>query len=45
VNNVFDERGQLDRWAQCDATICGISGTYITPTMPRMMGVSFGKRF
>jgi iron complex outermembrane receptor protein len=45
VSNVFDERGQLDRWAQCDATICGISGTYITPTMPRMMGVSFGKRF
>ena len=45
VSNVFDERGQLDRWAQCDATICGISGTYITPTMPRMVGVSFGKRF
>jgi iron complex outermembrane receptor protein len=45
VNNVFDERGQLDRWAQCDATICGISGTYITPTMPRTIGISFGQRF
>jgi len=45
VNNVFDERGQLDRWAQCDASICGFSGTYITPVMPRTIGLRFGQRF
>ena len=45
VNNAFDERGQLDRWAQCDAAICGYQGTYITPTMPRAIGLRFGQRF
>ena len=45
VNNAFDERGQLDRWAQCDASICGSSGTYITPIMPRTIGLRFGQRF
>jgi outer membrane receptor protein involved in Fe transport len=45
INNAFDERAQLDRWAQCDAAICGISGTYITPNLPRMIGLRFGQRF
>jgi outer membrane receptor protein involved in Fe transport len=45
VNNAFDKRAQLDRWAQCDAAICGIEGTYITPSMPRTIGISFGQRF
>jgi outer membrane receptor protein involved in Fe transport len=45
VNNAFDERAQLDRWAQCDATICGVGGTYITTTMPRTIGIRFGQRF
>ena len=45
VNNAFDKRGQLDRWAQCDAAVCGLEGTYITPTMPRTIGLRFGQRF
>ena len=45
VNNAFDKRAQVDRWAQCDATICGGGGTYITPSMPRTIGVRFGQRF
>ena len=45
VNNAFDERGQLDRWAQCDASVCGLQGTYITPIMPRTIGLRFGQRF
>jgi outer membrane receptor protein involved in Fe transport len=45
VSNAFDERGQLDRWAQCDAAVCGISGTYITPSRPRAIGLRFGQRF
>ncbi len=45
VNNAFDKRAQLDRWAQCDASVCGVSGTYITPTQPRTVGLRFGQRF
>jgi outer membrane receptor protein involved in Fe transport len=50
VNNAFDEEGQTDRWAQCDALICGLQGTalngrYITPTAPRTVGIKFGQRF
>lgn len=45
INNAFDEEGQVDRWAQCDALICGENGTYITPTAPRTMGIKFGQRF
>ena len=45
VNNAFDEEGQVDRWAQCDALVCGLSGTYITPTQPRTIGIKFGQRF
>jgi len=45
VGNAFDERGQLDRWAQCDASVCGLQGTYITPVMPRTFGLRFGQRF
>ena len=45
IKNAFDERAELDRWAQCDASICGNTGTYITPTMPRTIGLRFGQRF
>ena len=45
VNNAFDKRAQLDRWAQCDASVCGVEGTYITPTMPRTIGLRFGQKF
>lgn len=45
LNNAFDKRAQLDRWAQCDATICGVGGTYITPTAPRTIGLRFGQKF
>jgi outer membrane receptor protein involved in Fe transport len=47
VNNVADKRAQLDRWAQCDAEICGLggAGTYITPMMPRVIGLRFGQKF
>jgi outer membrane receptor protein involved in Fe transport len=45
ANNAFDEEGQVDRWAQCDALICGETGTYITPTQPRTVGIKFGQKF
>jgi outer membrane receptor protein involved in Fe transport len=45
VSNAFDEEGQVDRWAQCDALICGLNGTYVTPVAPRTIGIRFGQRF
>ena len=50
INNAFDEEGQTDRWAQCDALICGLQGTplngrYVTPTAPRTVGIKFGQKF
>ncbi len=50
VNNAFGEEGEIDRWAQCDALICGLSGTphngvYFTPTAPRTIGLKFGQKF
>ena len=45
INNAFDERAQLDRWAQCDASVCGVNGTYITPTTPQTIGLRFGQKF
>lgn len=45
INNAFDEKGQADRWAQCDASVCGLSGTYISPIQPRNIGIKFGQKF
>jgi iron complex outermembrane recepter protein len=45
INNAFDEEGQVDRWAQCDATVCGTQGTYITPVPTRTYGIKFGQQF
>ena len=45
VNNVADTRGQLDRYAECDATKCGAEAVYIVPTQPRTIGVKFGQKF
>ncbi|HKE44914.1 MAG TPA: TonB-dependent receptor [Steroidobacteraceae bacterium] len=45
INNAFDEKGQVDRWAQCDATVCGQEGTYITPIPTRTYGLKFGQQF
>jgi outer membrane receptor protein involved in Fe transport len=45
VSNLFDERAQVDRFAQCDATVCGLASRYILPAQPRMIGIKFGQRF
>ncbi len=45
LNNAFDKKGEADRWAQCDASVCGVNGTYITPILPRNIGIKFGQKF
>jgi outer membrane receptor protein involved in Fe transport len=45
IKNAFDERGILDRYAQCDAAVCGLVSSYNNVTLPRTIGLQFGQRF
>jgi iron complex outermembrane recepter protein len=46
INNVFDERGQLGRNAECnDSTHYCLNNTHILPTAPMQFGLQFGQRF
>ena len=45
VNNVFDKRAQVDRYAQCDASVCGLANNYILPAAPRTIGLQFAQKF
>ena len=44
VKNLLDERGNVSRFAQCSAEVCG-SQTYVVITAPRRIGVSLGYRY
>jgi outer membrane receptor protein involved in Fe transport len=44
VDNAFDERAQITRFAQCAEAVCG-EQTYVVPNMPRRIGVRFGQKF
>ncbi len=53
VDNVFDERGEIFRFAQCVETTCGDPGgvtavggrIYTVPIKPRLFGIKFSKKF
>ena len=44
VTNLFDTRGQLTRFAECDP-IAACKQTYIIPTQPRTIGFKVGQSF
>jgi len=44
VQNVFDERAQVGRFAQCVEEICGRQ-IYVVPQRPRMFGLKFSQEF
>ena len=44
VKNVFDERAQLGRYAECTPETCGFE-TYILVAQPRTVGLSFSQKF
>jgi outer membrane receptor protein involved in Fe transport len=44
VGNLFDERGEVTRFAQCAEQVCGAQ-TYSVLTPPRTLGVRFGQKF
>jgi outer membrane receptor protein involved in Fe transport len=44
VGNVFDERAEITRFAQCAEAICGAE-TYVVTNPPRTFGVRFGQKF
>jgi outer membrane receptor protein involved in Fe transport len=45
VNNALDRRGVLDKYAQCDASVCGLANSYVNVTMPRTLGIQFSQKF
>ncbi len=44
VQNAFDERAQLGRYAECTPAVCG-NEPYILPNQPRTIGLKFGQKF
>lgn len=45
VSNAFNRLAVLDRFAECDALVCGVVNVYSTPNQPRTVGLRFGQRF
>ena len=45
LNNAFDSRGSITRFAQCSITGCAPIGTYDTVVQPQTFGIKFGQRF
>jgi outer membrane receptor protein involved in Fe transport len=43
INNAFDKRADITRFAQCREEIC--SKPYIVTNQPRIIGVKFGQKF
>jgi iron complex outermembrane receptor protein len=44
VSNLFDEHGQLYRYAECASEVCG-NESYVIPTQPRTIGLKFEQKF
>ncbi|HEY1709949.1 MAG TPA: TonB-dependent receptor [Rhizomicrobium sp.] len=44
VQNAFDERGQLYRFAECNTLVCG-NEPYVVPNHPRLIGLKFSQKF
>jgi outer membrane receptor protein involved in Fe transport len=44
IDNAFDERARLYRYAECDVAICG-GIVYGVTTRPRMIGLKFSQKF
>jgi iron complex outermembrane receptor protein len=45
VNNAFDRRAVLSRYAECDIVKCGQEAVYDLPSTPRLIGIKFGQKF
>jgi iron complex outermembrane recepter protein len=45
LNNAFDKRAILNKYAECDVLLCGAIAQYVVPNQPRTIGVKFGQKF
>jgi iron complex outermembrane receptor protein len=45
LDNAFDNRGVLSRYAECDIQECGQVAVYDLPVPPRTVGLKFSQRF
>jgi len=44
VQNLFDERGQIYRYAYCTTQVCGYQ-PYVLPTKPRFISITLSQKF
>ena len=51
AKNLFDERGQLNRYTPCTLSVCGATfpgvprAVYVVPIQPRLIGIRIGQTF
>jgi outer membrane receptor protein involved in Fe transport len=51
AKNIFDARGQLNRYTPCTLNVCGATfpdvprGLYIVPSQPRLLGIRVAQKF
>ena len=45
VNNVFDRRAEICRYAECTEAVCGAYAVYHGLYKPRVVGLKFGQKF
>jgi iron complex outermembrane receptor protein len=45
VSNAFDKRAVLNRYSECDVSLCGNVAIYDLPNQPRTIGLKFGQKF
>jgi outer membrane receptor protein involved in Fe transport len=45
VNNVFDRFAENYRYAECNATVCGVQAVYSNIYKPRLIGLKFSQKF
>ena len=45
VNNVFDRRAEIFRYAECTEAVCGAYAVYHGIYKPRVVGLKFGQKF
>jgi outer membrane receptor protein involved in Fe transport len=45
INNVFDRLAENYRYAECNASVCGVQAVYHNIYKPRLIGVKFAQKF
>jgi outer membrane receptor protein involved in Fe transport len=45
LNNAFDERAEIFKWAACEMSVCGPGNPHVVINRPRTVGLRFSQKF